>query len=428
MNTTEINELQAIALLVFGADKESALFPQAEKLKEELKPYGPTIFQNHHARIIYEAGIALDDFLNTEGIVDFAEKQDKKSPFAYMMAASNFTQHWAVLGFKVQDFWRGVDEMITAWEQRQFKWIAENSQDKEEIQSRLEALPQRGQLVQQKSYFDKVLAVFESCVQAIDFPQGNVWSTGYQDLDNFLQGGWRPEFHLIAARPSMGKTALLLCLALILSKQIPVTIAITEMTEIRLLMRLLAISAGIPAELLRNPKKDLIRFRKNVEALQKRGHQINIVEAAGKSLREILREAKGSALFFDYIQQIERLDDTSKKPASRELEISQYSRELAQWTQRNGFPTIAASQLNRSLELRKDKRPIMSDLRESGALEQDADVIAFLYRGAVYDDGVPAKDAELIIRKNRDGNTGTVYLDWEPRYTRFSGMEHRGIL
>jgi replicative DNA helicase len=257
--------------------------------------------------------------------------------------------------------------------------------------------------------------------------------TGFKDLDE-MTGGLQPgELIIIAARPSMGKTALALNLArnAAVDHHKKVAIFSLEMTTRALVLRLLSAEAGIDSTSFR---KGHIATNDHARLSQAAGRlgdapiwiddsgAATVLEMKAKSRR--LQSERGlDMVMVDYLQ-LAHGDGGAER---REQEISEISRGLKALAKELSIPVVALSQLNRGPELRtgKEKKPRLSDLRESGAIEQDADLIGFIYREAVYDENADPRDAELIIEKQRNGPTGIVHLDFEGRYARFGDRSRR---
>ncbi len=253
-------------------------------------------------------------------------------------------------------------------------------------------------------------------------------STGYKDLDDKTSGLQRSDLIIIAGRPSMGKTSFSMNIAenVALNQDLPVAIFSMEMPGEQLCMRMIASLSKIELNRVRSGQlndADWARITSATQILHKHS-RIFIDETPALSpteirarCRRLAREQKGIALIvIDYLQ----LMQTGTKSENRTNEISEISRSLKALAKELSVPVIALSQLNRSLESRPDRRPVMSDLRESGAIEQDADVIAFVYRDEVYNEDSPDKGtAEILIRKQRNGPTGMVRLTFNGQWTRF---------
>ena len=253
--------------------------------------------------------------------------------------------------------------------------------------------------------------------------------TGFIDLDYRMSGLQPSDLIIIAARPAMGKTALALNLAMraAISEGAPVGIFSLEMSEHQLVQRMISLWGKIPQEQLstgRLSKAEGSRFFETADLLRTAPLFINETPAISTlELRSQARRLKAEhglgLIVVDYLQ----LMRSSRRTDSRELEISDISRSLKAIAKELDVPVVALSQLNRKVEERKDNRPMLSDLRESGAIEQDADIVIFLYRDEVYKPDTPKKGiAELIIGKHRNGRVGTVELAFLPQYTAFEPL------
>lgn len=254
--------------------------------------------------------------------------------------------------------------------------------------------------------------------------------TGFIDLDYMTSGLHGSEFILIAARPAMGKTAFVLNIAqhMAFRKNKSVAIFSLEMGKEQLMNRLFALEGNIEAGHLRNGKLDDSEWDKLGEAASIIGDSRLIIDDTAsitvQNLRSKCRKYKAEkgldVIIIDYLQ----LMTGSGRTDSRQQEISEISRSLKLLARELDIPVIALSQLSRAVESRPDKRPMMSDLRESGAIEQDADMVMFIYRDDYYNPATERKGiSEIIIGKQRSGPTGTVELVWMPEYTRFGNIE-----
>lgn len=254
-------------------------------------------------------------------------------------------------------------------------------------------------------------------------------ATGYPELDAITRGLQPSDLIIIAARPAMGKTALALNLAMraAISEGAPVGIFSLEMSEHQLVQRMISLWGKIPQEQLstgRLSKAEGSRFFETADLLRTAPLFINETPAISTlELRSQARRLKAEhglgLIVVDYLQ----LMRSSRRTDSRELEISDISRSLKAIAKELDVPVVALLQLNRKVEERKDNRPMLSDLRESGAIEQDADIVIFLYRDEVYKPDTPKKGiAELIIGKHRNGRVGTVELAFLPQYTAFEPL------
>ena len=253
--------------------------------------------------------------------------------------------------------------------------------------------------------------------------------TGYNDLDFKTAGFQRADLIIVAGRPSMGKTALAVNIAetAAIKDKHSVAIFSMEMQAEQLTMRMMSSLANIDQHKVRTGKldgDDWIRFTSTVGILQETKMFIDDTPALTPAelrarCRRISREHGLDLVVVDYLQ-LMQVAGTSE---NRATEISEISRSLKAMAKELNIPVIALSQLNRSLESRQDKRPVMSDLRESGAIEQDADVIIFIYRDEVYDEESSDKGmAEIIISKQRNGPIGKIKLAFRGQYTRFDNF------
>ena len=258
-------------------------------------------------------------------------------------------------------------------------------------------------------------------------------STGFTDFDAKTAGLQKSDLILIAARPSMGKTAFVLNVAqyAAVRDHVPVAIFSLEMSKEKLVNRMLCAEALVDAQKVRTGELNSDDWSKLVESMGVLSEApIYIDDTPGITAMEIrakcrrLKIEKGLGLVvIDYLQ----LMSGSGRSDSRQQEISEISRSLKAIAREIEAPVIALSQLSRACEARSDHRPMLSDLRESGAIEQDADLVAFLYRDEYYFPEKTEKknQAELIIAKQRNGPTGTVNLTWLGQYTKFANMENR---
>lgn len=256
--------------------------------------------------------------------------------------------------------------------------------------------------------------------------------TGFIDLDSILMGLHPSDLIIIAGRPSMGKTSLAMNIArhVVCVEKVPVAIFSLEMGKEQLALRLLASEAMINQSKVRSAHLSREGWNKLIEASSVLAEApLYIDDTPGISAGEIraklrrLASSEGlSLVIVDYLQ----LMTSRSRVDFREQEISEISRSLKAIAKEFNVPVIALSQLNRRVEERENKRPQMADLRESGAIEQDSDIICFIYRDEVYnpsseDQGI----AEIIISKHRNGPTGTIKLRWFSEYTRFENLELR---
>lgn len=257
--------------------------------------------------------------------------------------------------------------------------------------------------------------------------------TGFYDFDKLTTGLHEDQLIVLAARPAMGKTALALNIAQNVATKSNKAVAVfsLEMGAESLVERMLSAEGTIINNHIRTGNLTVNEWQRLIYAQgQLAEAPIFIDDTAGVKItdiraraRRLSQETDGLGLIIiDYLQLIQ-----GSRSDNRQQEVSEISRQLKIIAKELKVPVIALSQLSRGVEQRNDKRPIMSDLRESGSIEQDADIVAFLYRDAYYQDkkeGQPENDiTELIIRKNRHGNLGTVKLYFHKEYTKFSSVE-----
>lgn len=252
--------------------------------------------------------------------------------------------------------------------------------------------------------------------------------TGFIDLDYKLSGLQRSDLVLVAARPSMGKTAFVLNIAqhVAFRQNLAVAIFSLEMSKEQLVNRLFSLESHVDAQVLRTGNLRDTDWEKLIEGAGTIGKSKLIIDdTPGISVAELRSKCRKFKLeqgldliIIDYLQ---LMSGSSKRSSeSRQQEISEISRSLKGIARELNVPVIALSQLSRAVESRTDKRPMLSDLRESGAIEQDADVCMFIYREDYYIPDTEDKNiAEIIIAKQRNGPIGTVRLAWMPQYTRF---------
>lgn len=255
--------------------------------------------------------------------------------------------------------------------------------------------------------------------------------SGFADLDLRTAGFHDSELIILAARPAMGKTAFALNIATNAAKSnVPVLLFSLEMSKEQLVNRILCSEAMVDSNKLKTGKIEENDWVKIVDALGPLSEsEMYIDDTAGISITEIRAKARKLKLeknigliIIDYLQLIQ--GSGNRKNGSREQEISEISRSLKILAKELNIPVIALSQLSRASEQRSDHRPMLSDLRESGSIEQDADIVMFLYRDDYYNDESENKNiSEIIIAKNRSGSIGTAELLWMSTYTKFANIE-----
>lgn len=262
---------------------------------------------------------------------------------------------------------------------------------------------------------------------------GNVTgiATGFIDLDYRTAGMQPSDLILVAARPSMGKTAFVLNMAQYMAFNQNQTVAIfsLEMSKEQLVNRLFSMESRVDSQHIRTGKLSDAEWEKLIESAGMIGRSNLIIDdTPGISISELRSKCRKYKLEHDLkiviIDYLQLMSGSGKGSDSRQQEISDISRSLKALARELNVPVVALSQLSRAVEQRPDHRPMLSDLRESGAIEQDADVVMFIYRDDYYNKDTDKKGiAEIIIAKQRNGPIGTVELVWMPDYTKFANIK-----
>ncbi|MCR4587089.1 MAG: replicative DNA helicase [Lachnospiraceae bacterium] len=270
-------------------------------------------------------------------------------------------------------------------------------------------------------------------IEAAAKNQGSVTGipSGFIDLD-YKTAGFQPaDFILVAARPSMGKTAFVLNIAQYVAfhDNMPLAIFSLEMSKEQLVNRLFAMEAKVDAQHIRTGSLSETEWEQLIEGAGVVGNsKLVIDDTPGITVQELRSKCRKFKLEHDIkmviIDYLQLMSGSGKSGDSRQQEISDISRALKGVARELKVPVIALSQLSRAVEQRPDHRPMLSDLRESGAIEQDADVVMFIYRDEYYNkDSEKKGTAEIIIAKQRNGPTGTVELAWKGQFTKFVNLE-----
>ena len=263
--------------------------------------------------------------------------------------------------------------------------------------------------------------------------------TGFEDLDRLTTGFHKSDLVILAARPAMGKTALALNAIWHASgeKKMPVAIFSLEMSKEQLVQRLISQTTRIPAQALRSGNVKAEDWPKLVRGVAEVARApIWIDDTAGVTLMEIrakvrrlssqLNAAGERPLALVVVDYLQLMIGQGNRQENRQQEIAEISRGLKVLARDLDVPVLAIAQLSRAVEARHDKRPLLSDLRDSGAIEQDADMVMFLYRDEYYNSESDDKGiAEVIVGKHRNGPTGKVQLAWLEQYTKFASLARR---
>jgi replicative DNA helicase len=275
-----------------------------------------------------------------------------------------------------------------------------------------------------KESFERITALYEAGEEITGVP------SGFRDIDRLTSGFQPGNLVIVAARPSMGKSAFGLCAAASIGirHQIPVALFTLEMSKAEVTQRLMCSEAKVESQRLRSGKlapDDWPRLTAACDKLAKAPiyvddtGSITMMEIRSKARRLKSKEPTLGLIIVDYLQ----LMTSGSNVESRVQEVSQISRNLKVLARDLDVPILAMSQLSRAVEQRHDKRPILSDLRESGSIEQDADLVAFIYRDEYYNDDSPDQGlAEVILAKHRNGPTGTEKLSFLKRYAKFADL------
>jgi replicative DNA helicase len=324
---------------------------------------------------------------------------------------------------------RGQD-LITAAGSRDGRSVIDVIQQGENAMLELAEMTNQGEADFKRGQ-DVILQVVERIDHLYNNPPENGivgTATGITELDT-LTSGLQPALYILAGRPAMGKTALAMNIAehIAIDPQLPVAIFSMEMPADQLMQRMVGSVGKIDQTRMRNARledDDWAKLTHSVVKMKKTDIYIcdkpslTTMDIRSRARKLVKKVGKIGLIVIDYLQLMQPAS-TSRNPNRAEV-VGEFSRTLKILSGELGVPVIALSQLNRAVEQRPNKRPTMADLRESGSLEQDADVIMFVYRDEVYNPDSPDKGfAELIIGKNRHGPLDVIQLEWKGQYTRF---------
>ena len=275
-----------------------------------------------------------------------------------------------------------------------------------------------------KESFERITALYEAGAELTGTP------SGFRDLDRLTSGFQPGNLIIVAARPSMGKSALALCMAanVALKYEVPVALFTLEMSKAEVTQRLMCSEAKVESQRLRTGKLGADDWPRLTAACDKLAKapiyvddtgSVTMMEVRSKTRRLKSRQPDLGLVIVDYLQ----LMTSGTNPENRVQEVSQISRQLKVLARDLDVPIVALSQLSRAVEQRHDKRPILSDLRESGSIEQDSDIVMFIYRDDYYDDESEQQGlAEVNIAKHRNGPTDSVKLSFLKRYAKFADL------
>ena len=387
---------------LYGEDKPVDLVTLQERLKNKDVPPELTSVE-------FISGI-LNDVPTSANIKHYAETVAEKALLRRMIRANEEIANTCYLGKEP------VEQILEETEKKIFDLLQKKSSD--------DFVPIR----------DVVLSVIDKIELAAKH-KGTVTglATGFYDLDYKTSGFQPSDLILVAARPSMGKTAFVLNLAqyIAVKNKVPTAIFSLEMSKDQLVNRLLSMESKVDSQLIRTGNLSANDWEKLIESAGDISKAPLIIDdTPGISISELRSKCRKFKLENDLglviIDYLQLMSGGSKRTDSRQQEISEISRSLKALAREINAPGIALSQLSRACETRPDHRPILSVLRESGAIEQDADVVMFIYRDDYYNKDTDKKNiSEIIIAKQRNGPIGTVELVWLPNYTKFANKSKK---
>ncbi len=430
-----------------------AIFLDADALIDAMEVIEPRDFYRRSHQIIFQAMIQLNDRSEAIDLITLKAEIEKSNALEDVGGISYLTElsQASPSSSSIAYYARIVDDKATLRNliQAANKIVTKGFEQDEDVQAIVEDAEQRILEVSEKrnsTGFQSIADVLNRTIENIDqLAQNNEeitgLPTGYQALDKMTAGLQKEELIILAARPAVGKTAFALNIAQNVGTKTDQTVAIfsLEMGAESLVSRMLCAEGSIEASHLRTGQLTDDEWRNLIVAMGSLSRaSIYIDDTPGIKISEIRARCRKLAqekrnlglILIDYLQLIE---GTGRE--SRQQEVSEISRQLKKLAKELKVPVIALSQLSRGVEQRQDKRPVLSDIRESGSIEQDADIVAFLYRddyyqreGSEYEEGEePRNDnvIEVIIEKNRSGARGTVELLFIKEYNKFSSLSPR---
>ncbi len=418
--------------------KKDAIAEAAEKLQ-------PEDFYREAHRLVYQAILDLfrrDEAADLVTVTEQLKKTDnleKAGGIAFVTSlanavptAANLEYHARIVLEKAQ--LRNLINTATEIAGEAYEDAEEIGDLMDDAEKKILAVTGRGNTFDLTSIGDLVLDVFSKVEERSKHKNALTGlASGFVDLDRLTSGFQPSDLILVAARPSMGKTAFTLNIATYVAVRLqkPVAFFSLEMSNVQLVQRMLCAEGGIDSQALRSgvlEREDWTRLISASDRLMKAPMFID--DTPGITVSELRSKARRikaqhglSLVVIDYLQLMQ--GRPGRNGDNRQQEISEISRSLKALARELGVPVIALSQLSRSVEARQVKRPMLSDLRESGSLEQDADIVMFLYREDYYDAETERKNiTDVIIAKHRNGPIDTVQLFFEKRFTKFTNFEH----
>ncbi|MEG0380607.1 MAG: replicative DNA helicase [Kurthia sp.] len=422
-----------------------AIFLEPQALISASEILLPEDFYQISHRLIFEAMLRLSDFGKAIDVLMVTEELSNRNELedvggiSYMTELANAVPTAANVSYYAQivaqkALLRRLIHTATKIVEDSFTREDEVAELLNEAERKIMEVANRCNSGDFKHVKDVLIQTYEN-VEKLQSRKGDITGipTGFRDLDRLTAGFQRGDLIIVAARPSVGKTAFALNVAQAVGTQTTENVAIfsLEMGAEQLVMRMLCAEGNIDAQVLRTgalTNEDWRKLTMAMGSLSRAG--IYIDDAAGVRVNEIrakcrrLKQESGlGMILIDYLQLIQG-GSSGSSGQNRQQEVSEISRSLKALARELEVPVIALSQLSRGVEQRQDKRPMMSDLRESGSIEQDADIVAFLYREDYYDkETEDANTIEIIVAKQRNGPTDTVKLAFKKEFNKFVSVD-----
>jgi replicative DNA helicase len=435
-----------------------------QNLDAEMHVLGGILLDNRALDSVYEIGLQAEDFYKEahqkiyRAIFDLAQRSqpadaitvnnllsaqgnlDKVGGTAYIAELASLEYSIANLAayatiVKEKSIERKIIQVCAEQSAEAYEGVEDHNAFKEETEKKMLAATSERKLTTYQSLSDSMLEVFTNLQEAASRNTKIIGvPSGFRDLDHETMGWHAGQLIIIAARPGMGKTSFMLNTALnsALQSQTSVAVFSMEMSKSELTTRLLSMEARVDSQRLKNASrlqendwKHLQRAAgemQNAQLFLDDTPALNILELKSRCRRIQSQHGLGLVIV-DYLQLMRGLG-VGRGASSREQEISEISRGLKALAKELSVPVIAASQLSRDIERREKKRPQLSDLRESGAIEQDADIVIFIHRDK--ENPELANEAELIIGKHRSGNTADIKVAWQGQFTTFKDFAYGG--
>ncbi|GEK35595.1 replicative DNA helicase [Kurthia sibirica] len=422
-----------------------AIFLEPQALISASETLLPDDFYQAAHRLIFEAMLRLSDYGKAIDVLMVTEELSNRNELedvggvSYMTELANAVPTAANVSYYAQivaqkALLRRLIHTATKIVEDSFTREDEVAELLNEAERKIMEVANRSNSGDFKHVKDVLVQTYEN-VEKLQSRKGDITGipTGFRDLDRLTAGFQRGDLIIVAARPSVGKTAFALNVAQAVGTQTTENVAIfsLEMGAEQLVMRMLCAEGNIDAQVLRTgalTNEDWRKLTMAMGSLSRAG--IYIDDAPGVRVNEIrakcrrLKQESGlGMILIDYLQLIQG-GSSGSNGQNRQQEVSEISRSLKALARELEVPVIALSQLSRGVEQRQDKRPMMSDLRESGSIEQDADIVAFLYREDYYDkETEDANTIEIIVAKQRNGPTDTVKLAFKKEFNKFVSVD-----